>query len=665
MSAEPKKFFVTTPIYYVNDEPHIGHAYTTLIADIFTRYHKLMGYDTRFLTGTDEHGQKVEQSAKKRGIPAQQHCDEMSGRYQKLWKILGYEYDRFIRTTDPDHVAFVSKMLQQLWDTGEIYADEYEGLYYVSDEIFVSEEEAEKIRAEKPTAEIVPIKEKSYFFRMSRHVEWLKQYIVDHPTFIQPDFRRNEVLGFLNQDAGVKDLCISRPKSRLEWGIELPFDKDYVCYVWVDALLNYVSGAIDKDTGKNYWPADLHLIGKDILTTHCVYWPTLLHALKLDLPKMIFAHGWWLVGGEKMSKSVGNVLKPLDLIEKLGGIDNGGIDAMRHLLTRGMTLGNDAILTEDRMKAIVNGELANDFGNLLSRVAKLCNNTIPEVEATNLSPETASSGNESGIEILHAAIDNLKILFDASDEDWFGGKLEQLWQDVWSIVASSNKYFDTAKPWALIKANDPAGGEVLRTCLEVLRVAALELYPVMPGKMAELRVILGQTPIPEPIEFHENVWLVDNAKIGLTKPLFPRIDFDKAFAVAEITAKPEKPEVPKPAPTAVVGEDGLITIDEVKKVELIVAQILTAQRVEGTTKLLQLQLDDGHGVDAPRQIIAGIAEHYAPDDLIGRKIVIVANLKPAKLKGVLSNGMLLAAKAGGKLVLVTIAADIANGASVG
>jgi len=660
-----KKFYVTTPIYYVNDQPHIGHAYTTLLADVFTRYHKLLGHETRFLTGTDEHGQKVEESAKKRGIKPQQHCDEMSQRFTDLFKTLNFEYDRFIRTTDADHVALVTYALTKLHNEGWIYLKGYEGLYYVSDEVFVTEDQAEKIKAEKPNAEIIPIKEKNYFFKMSEFQTKLIDYINDNPTFIQPDFRKNEVLGFLKQP--LQDLCISRPKSRLEWGIELPFDKEYVCYVWVDALLNYVTGVKNKDDNvapeaifeqwRNH-PADLQLVGKDILTIHAVYWPTLLMALGLPLPKMLFAHGWWLIGGEKMSKSVGNVIRPLELIDKLGGVDNGGVDAFRHLLTRGMILGQDATLTEDRMKAIVNGELANDLGNLLSRVAKLVQQylggVIPEYDYITSGQHSINPDVFFELEIHNF------ILTEQSPKSYNLNEYNFYWNTIWQQVGVTNTFFDSNTPWSLVKADLQKATEVLAKCLKFLYDVSLALAPVMPQKMSELRTILScnnSYPSFQDIDLP----LQSGKPLNLLKPLFPRIDFEKAFAQEQKVKQLRE----KLVEVHEKLETNLITIDEFKKAELRVAQILSASRIEGAKKLLLLQLDDGNGVEHPRQIVAGIAEHYEPEKLIGQKIIIVANLQPVKLRGNESNGMLLAAKADGKLVLVTVSADISNGASVG
>lgn len=629
-------FYVTTPIYYVNDEPHIGHTYTTLLADVFARYYRMRGYTTWFLTGTDEHGQKVEASAKKRNMTPLDHCNELSQRYKEKWKELNFSYDRFIRTTDDDHVALVQKMLQVMWDRGEIYADEYEGLYYVSDEIFVTQAQAEKIRAEKPSAEITSIKEKNYFFKMSQHIEWLRNYIETNPTFIQPDFRRNEVLGFLKQDGGVKDLCISRPKSRLTWGIELPFNREYVCYVWVDALLNYVSGAkwIDE-TKKEYWgldawkqhPADVHLIGKDILTTHCVYWPTLLHGMDLPLPKTIFAHGWWLISGEKMSKSLGNVIRPKELIDAL----DGDVSALKYLLLRGMVLGQDATLTEDRMKAIVNGELANDLGNLFSRVMKLVETHF-----------------QSELPMREMMFEHPKLTPDSlySIHEFLDQQIER--------IRTANKLFDSNATWALVKQDKQKAAEVLITCLNELKTVAYALASVAPEKMNTLLNVFGVDSSTPYTPFQ-------GGKLQkLDKPLFPRIDFDKKFDSTHANNSEKKSKIKDEKPSSLPV--GLVSIDDVRKIELKTAIIREAEPIEGAKKLLKLQVDDGS--PQGRQIVAGIAEYFEPSQLLNQTIVIVANLLPVKLKGVESNGMLLAAKNEGKLVLVTIAGNLPAGSSI-
>ncbi|MCX7834530.1 MAG: methionine--tRNA ligase [bacterium] len=631
-----KPFFsITTPIYYVNDEPHIGHTYTTLLADVFARYQKRMGYNTWFLTGTDEHGQKVETSAKKRGVSPIDHCNQYSERFKECWKLLDIQYDRFIRTTDEDHIQLVQKMLQRLWEKGELYSAEYEGLYYVSDEVFVTEAQAEKIRQEKPNAEIIPIQEKNYFFKMSQHIDWLIQYIEEHPDFIQPSFRKNEVLGFLKQEGGVKDLCISRPKSRLTWGIELPFDTDYICYVWVDALLNYVSGAKFMDEQGKEWygldawkrhPADLHLIGKDILTTHCVYWPTLLHALDLPLPKTIFAHGWWLIGGEKMSKSLGNVIRPADLLQTL----NGDVSTLRYLLLRGMIIGHDATLTEERMKTIVNGELANDLGNLFSRISKLVH--------------THYNGNVSSVsEIKDISVDPIQ------PESIF--TINAFLDSVLDRIRAANKYFDSHAPWALVKQDQDKAALVFIHCLNEMKCVAYALEPILTTKMQQL---LSVFPKDNKGAFEPFL----GGKIGtLSQPLFPRIDFEKVFAETSESSK----NLPITEPVS-DGTNQWISMDEVKKVQLITAVVRSAERVEGTNKLLKLLLDDGS--PKGRQIVAGIAEYYRPQDLISKTIIIVANLQPVVLKGVPSEGMLLAAKADGKLVLLTTDAEIGPGAKI-
>lgn len=505
------KFYITTPIYYVNDTPHIGHAYTTVVADVLTRYRKLFGDESFFLTGTDEHGQKVQKAAEKRGLEPQVHCDEMVLNFKNIWKELNINYDRFIRTTDGFHKKVVQDSLQELYDKGEIYLQEYEGWYSVSEEIFYTEKDL--VDGKSPTGkEVQLVKEKNYFFKMSKYQEKLIQYIKDNPKFIQPDAKRNETLGFLSKP--LEDLCISRPKSRLSWGIEIPFDKDYVTYVWFDALLNYCSGVGYKQSGKeeqfkSTWPQAIHLIGKDILITHTIYWPTMLMALGLPQPKMIFAHGWWLTGNQaKMSKSEGEVVKPLDM----KGIV--GIDGLRYFLTRDISLGNDAQFSQDLVIQRVNVELANNLGNLLSRTGQLINKyfegKIPQVKITS----------KASTDLLDMAIQTpekvKQEILNLAPQAAVGHIVE--------LLTEANKFLEAEAPWKKAKEDLNAASESLVTVLEVLRISGILLNPVMPEKTIELLKRIG---FSGEINFKETK-IAQNLKPGSevikADPLFPRIE---------------------------------------------------------------------------------------------------------------------------------------------
>lgn len=457
------KFYVTTPIYYVNDRPHIGHAYTTILADILARYHRVEGDEVFFLTGLDEHGQKVQQAAERRGRSPQEHCDDLAPRFLQLWEKLEIRYDDFIRTTQPRHVAVVRDVLQKLYDAGDIYADEYAGWYSVAEERFITETEKESGHFR----DVKRLQERNWFFRMGKYQQRLLDYIDGHPGFIQPEHRRNEILGFLRQPLG--DLCISRPKSRMSWGIELPFDKDYVTYVWVDALLNYVTApgfAADRDNFRKWWPADVHLIGKDILTTHAVYWPAMLFALGIPLPRMIFAHGWWLTADTKMSKSLGNIVDPLDLV------DEYGVDAVRYYLAREMVLGQDANFTMDSFVKRYNSDLANDFGNLLNRVSGLIgkhfNGCVP-----GAGPATSAE----------EEIRDIVGLLEAKIKELIGQlRLNEAIEETLQLVRRVNKYLESQAPWKAAATDLPRAGTVLYTATEALRVSAVHLSPVMPSK---------------------------------------------------------------------------------------------------------------------------------------------------------------------------------------
>ena len=495
-----KRFYVTTPIYYVNDKPHIGHAYTTILADVLSRYHRKKGRDVFFLTGLDEHGQKVQQAAEERGVEPKIHCDEMAPRFIELWDELHIQYDDFIRTTEKRHVDVVQNILQKVYDKGDIYEDNYEGLYSVSEERFITEKEADSGHFR----DIKKLKEKNYFFKMSKYQEKLISHIENNSKFIQPVHRKNEVLGFLKSP--LNDLCISRPKSRLNWGIELPFDSDYVTYVWFDALINYVSAlGFDSDEKKynTYWPANLHLIGKDILTTHSVYWPTMLLSVGIKLPKTIFAHGWWLNDQSKMSKSVGNVVDPLQLIKSYG------VDPVRFYLMKEMVLGQDSNFSIESFVKCYNNDLANDFGNLLSRVSNLINKFYNGilVEGEDLS--------EDGKIVKGCAIETIDKVSKLIDEM----KIDDAIDSVFLLIKNVNKFLEVTVPWKVVKTDLKKGGALLFTAAESLRIIALLLAPIMPNRTALVLETLNTKNT-------EIYWggLVIGSKIKTHKPLFPRIE---------------------------------------------------------------------------------------------------------------------------------------------
>ena len=498
-----KKFFVTTPIYYVNDVPHIGHAYTTILADVLSRFHRAAGDEVFFITGVDEHGQKVLQAAQKRGVPAQQHCDELAPRFLSLWQKLGISNDDFIRTTDERHKKVVGYVLQKVYDAGDIYVDEYEGWYSVAEERFITETEM----SSGAFRDVKQIKERNYFFKMSKYQDRLIKYIQDNPDFIQPSHRANEILGFLKQPLG--DLCISRPKARMSWGIDLPFDKDYVTYVWFDALINYISvPGYSKDDKKfeKWWPAQLHLIGKDILTTHSVYWTTMLFSLGLPLPKTIFAHGWWLTGDTKMSKSLGNVINPMDFIERYG------VDAVRYFLMREMVLGADANFTEDAFIKRYNSDLANDFGNLLNRVSGLLGKNhegmIPE-------PGVMTAADEEIVVVGRGLNDKVQLLVNEL-------RVHEAIDEVIHLIRLVNKYMEAQAPWKLAKTDVPAAGRVLYVAAEALRLSAALLKPVMPSKTKTVLDILGAGN--SGLSWGE---LKPGTQLQTHDALFPRIEVDK------------------------------------------------------------------------------------------------------------------------------------------
>jgi methionyl-tRNA synthetase len=637
-------FYLTTPIYYVNASPHLGHAYTTILADTMARYRRLRGDDVFLLTGTDEHGDKIAQAAAKAEISPQAYADRVAGEFRQAWNGLGISYDRFIRTTEPDHVAAVQRILQKLWDAGEIYLGRYGGNYCFGCERFYTDKEIVDGKCPDHQTALTYIEEENYFFRMSKYQRWLIDCIQGHPDLIRPERYRNEILGFLRDP--LQDLSISRPRTRLEWGIPLPFDDRYVTYVWFDALINYVTGVgyPDGPGFKERWSQVQHLIGKDILKPHAIYWPCMLKAAGLDLFRHLDVHGYWRIGGGKMSKSVGNVVEALALAQKYGH------DAFRYFVMREMVFGLDADFSEEALVGRLNADLANDLGNLVSRATTLIANfdggRLPEPGQPELYMMARPSGLEDAWLKAKAGVES------AMDEFAFQRALTSLWE----FVGALNRFVDVEQPWALAKDEAPAKVRHLRTVLyelgQALHCLALVLGPFVPDAARKIRTALGQ---PAAARLTDTDWggLVPGTTIARLSGLFPRVDERAAQAT---------PAAPATTP-APAGEEaaGPVTKAEFARVDLRVAEVLAAEPVPKSKKLLKLTVSLGEG---PRTIVAGIAEHYAPADLVGKKVVVVANLEPAKLMGVQSNGMLLAGSAGTVLGVLTLDRDLPPGARV-
>ncbi|MDM0451146.1 methionine--tRNA ligase [Clostridium perfringens] len=619
-----KPYYITTPIYYPSTNLHIGNTYTTVAADAIARFKRLTGHEVMFLTGTDEHGQKIERIANEKGITPKEHVDEIVAGIKDLWKMMNISYDKFIRTTDDYHVKAVQEIFKKLYDQGDIYKDSYEGLYCTPCESFWTETQLVNGNCPDCGRPVEKAKEEAYFFKMSKYADRLIQYIEEHPDFIQPESRKNEMLNnFLRP--GLQDLCVSR--TSFTWGIPVSFDEKHVIYVWIDALSNYITalgyGQEDQELYKKFWPADVHLIGKDILRFHTIYWPIMLMALGLELPKQVFGHGWLLVDGGKMSKSKGNVVDPVVLVNMFGA------DAVRYYLLREIPFGSDGLFNNEIFIKKVNTDLANDLGNLLSRTiamvykyfdgviqAPTCKEAIDD-ELINLALSTPGK--------VEASIDALKI--------------PEALESIWTLISRANKYIDETTPWILAKDEEKKErlGTVLYNLLETLRFVSVMISPFLTETSVKIDAQLN-TKVTTWKSLKEFNGTVAGDKVVKGDVIFPRIDVEEKLAELEAL---------KPAPVKPANEELVknpikeeITIDDFDKIDLRVVKVLECEPVKKAKKLLKLKVDLG---GEERQVISGIAQYYKPEELVGKYVVLVANLKPVKLRGELSQGMILAA----------------------
>ena len=639
-------YYLTTPIYYVNDVPHIGNAYTTIIADAVARYHRLKGENAYFLTGTDENATKVAAAAKERGIDTRTYVDELAEQFKEVWKTLDIKYDDFIRTTEPRHVNAVQAIFSRMLEQGDVFKGNYEGWYCMPCETFYAQGELADGNCPSCGREVEWVAEENYYFRLSAYGDRLLEHIESHPEFLQPEFRKNEVVSFIKQ--GLRDVSITR--NNQGWGIEVPGDPGKVIYVWFDALLNYITALgylSDDEKFNSIWPADLQLMGKDIFVRfHCTFWPAMLLALDLPLPKVLFGHGFWTLDGEKISKSKGNAISPAqlagDLAEESGAEPDVCLDAVRYFLAREVPFGQDGDFSLKSFKNRFNSDLANDLGNLLNRTLSMLNKYFEGV----IPDPKGFSGGLRGV-IAEAA----KTAADAFDRLEFTRGLEA----VWGIIGAGNKYVNDQRPWDLEKQGktDELAG-VLYSALEVARAAAIMISPFMPATSVEIARQLGiseQFPSLKWADVMADKPFIPGTKTRGPDPIFPRLGSKKKEGPKVDTQRSEsEPVSGKGFPeTTAKPEEETISYDYFSKLKIRIAEVKQAERIEGADKLLKLQISFG---DEDRQIVAGIAQYYEPDSLIGKKIVVLANLEPVKIRGVVSNGMLLAADLDGRAILL-------------